>query len=193
MKAHDRALPILLAFLMVLASCRRDMMNQPKAKTFSQSEFFRDGANARPLPGNVVPRGEAQIDDAFHTGLTNGVYVTQLPMKLTPELLAHGREGFDAFCAECHGRIGDGRGMVVQRGFPQPPSYHLDRIRNAPLGHFFDVMTNGYGAMGAYATQVEPEERWAIAAYIRALQLSQNAKPTDLPGDARNQLENPPK
>jgi len=181
--------PLCLCGFLFLCACRHDMMNEPRAKTFSQSEFFKDGASARPLPANVVPRGEAQVNDAFHIGMTNGVYVTQLPMQLTPKLLARGHERFDAICAECHGRTGDGNGMVVQRGFPVPPSYHLDRMRNAPLGHFFDVITNGYGAMFPYAAQVEPQDRWAIAAYIRALQLSQHANPNDLPPDVRNKLE----
>jgi mono/diheme cytochrome c family protein len=181
-------IPITILSFSLLAACRHDMMNEPRAKTFSQSEFFRDGASARPLPPNVVPRGGTQANDAFHTGLTNGVYVTQLPMQLTPELLARGRERFDAICAECHGRLGDGQGMIVQRGFPAPPSYHLDRLRNAPLGHFVDVMANGYGAMASYAAQVEPQDRWAIAVYIRALQLSQHANPNDLPPDARSSL-----
>ena len=171
------------------AACRHDMMNEPRAKTFAQSDFFKDGASARLLPLNVVPRGQAQVHDALHTGLTNGVYVTELPMQLTPQLLARGRERFDAICAECHGRVGDGNGMVVQRGFPVPASYHLDRLRNAPIGHFFDVMTNGYGAMFSYAAQVEPQDRWAIAAYIRALQLSQDANPNDLPPEVRNKLK----
>jgi mono/diheme cytochrome c family protein len=179
--------------VLLLAACRRDMMNQPRAKPFSESEFFKDGTNARPLPLHTVAREDVAESEAFSTGLTNGVYVTQLPMKLTPELLGRGRERFDAFCSECHGRLGDGQGAVVQRGFALPPSYHLERLRNAPLGHFFDVMTNGYGAMASYATQVEPRDRWAIAAYIRALQLSQNAKPADLPADARNKLEGAPK
>ena len=187
-----RALPLLLAVVMLGVACRRDMMNQPKAKTFSESTFFKDGTNARPLPPNTVARGEVRQDQAFYTGLTNGIYVTQLPMQLTPRLLRRGRERYDAFCAECHGRLGDGRGMVVQRGFPVPPSYHLDRLRNAPLGHFFDVITNGYGAMASYATQVEPQDRWAIAAYIRALQLSQNAKSSDLPANEQNRLGQTP-
>jgi mono/diheme cytochrome c family protein len=113
-------------------------------------------------------------------------------MKLTPDLLARGRERYEAFCGACHGRVGDGQGMIVKRGFPQPPSYHLDRLRNAPIGHFFDVITNGYGAMASYAAQVEPRDRWAIAAYIRALQLSQDAKPTDLPADEQRKLESAP-
>ena len=191
-RAKTSVLIRLFVFVMLTTACRRDMMNQPKAKTFSESSFFKDGANARPLPPNTVPRGEVRQDQALYTGLTNGVYVTQLPMNLTPQLLARGRERYDAFCAECHGPVGDGRGMVVQRGFPAPPSYHLDRLRNAPLGHFFYVITNGYGAMASYAIQVEPQDRWAIAAYIRALQLSQNAKPSDLPADEENKLEQTP-
>jgi mono/diheme cytochrome c family protein len=188
-----RAVPLILTALAFTSGCRRDMMNEPRAKTFSESDFFKDGTNARPLPLHTVARENVPESEAFSTGLTNGVYVTQLPMKVTPELLARGRERFDAFCSECHGRLGDGQGAVVQRGFPLPPSYHLERLRNAPLGHFFDVMTNGYGAMASYATQVEPRDRWAIAAYIRALQLSQNAKPADLPADARDKLEGAPK
>jgi REP element-mobilizing transposase RayT/mono/diheme cytochrome c family protein len=188
-----RALPILVvAALLLTTACRRDMMNQPKAKPLSQSEFFKDGANARLLPPNTVARGEVRQDEAFYTGLTGGIYVTQLPMKLTPELLARGRERYETFCSACHGRVGDGQGAVVLRGFPQPPSYHLERLRNAPLGHFFDAITNGYGAMTSYAAQVEPSDRWAIAAYIRTLQLSQNAKPGDLPAEERNKLESAP-
>ncbi len=171
-----RALPIFIAFLTLFASCRPDMVNQPKAKALSESDFFSNGANARQPPAHTVPRGDAHMDVAFYTGQTNGTYVTQLPVKLTRELMNRGRERFDAICAECHDRTGSGNGMVVQRGFPQPPSFHVDRLRNAPIGHFFDVITNGYGVMYSYATRVEPEDRWAIAAYIRALQLSHDAK-----------------
>ncbi len=177
--------------LLLLAACRPDMANQPKAKPMSESEFFADGTNARPLPPHTVPRG-AERNEVFETGLANGVYVTQLPRELTPQLLARGRERYDAFCSMCHGRIGDGQGIVVQRGFPAPPSYHVERLRNAPLGHFYDVITNGYGTMISYASQIEPQDRWAIVAYIRALQLSQNASVTDLPPDARSQLEREP-
>ena len=188
-----RALPILLiGAALFLIACRPDMMNQPKAKPLSQSEFFKDGTSARLTPLHTVAREQDHESDAFHTCLTNGIYVTRLPMKLTSELLARGRDRYEAFCAECHGRMGDGQGMIVKRGFPQPPSYHLDRLRNAPLGHFFEVMTNGYGAMASYSTQIEPQDRWAIAAYIRALQLSQNARTTDLPPDERQKLENAP-
>jgi mono/diheme cytochrome c family protein len=189
-----RARPRIVAILslVAVAACRRDMANQPKAKPMSESEFFADGTNARSLPPHTVPRGAGQQDEAFETGLVNGVYVTQLPVKLTPQLLARGRERYDAFCSTCHGRVGDGRGIVVQRGFPTPPSYHIERLRNAPVGHFYNAMTNGYGTMTSYASQIEPQDRWAIAAYIRALQLSQNANANDLPPDARSQLERQP-
>jgi mono/diheme cytochrome c family protein len=174
------AIPLLLALALPFAACRPDMMNQPKAKPLSESDFFSNQAVARPIPPHTVERGGARENAAFYTGLTNGTYVTRLPVKLTPELLARGRERFDVMCAECHDRTGSGSGMVVQRGFPQPPSYHVPRLRNAPIGHFFDVITNGYGVMYSYAASVEPEDRWAIAAYIRALQLSHNMKASEL-------------
>jgi mono/diheme cytochrome c family protein len=185
-----RALPALLIIAAVmLAACRPDMENQPKAKPLSESDFFTNGTNARQLPPHTVIQGKPRDNAAFYTGLTNGTYVTALPMKLTPELLNRGRERFEAICAECHDRTGSGNGMVVQRGFPQPPSFHVDRLRNAPIGHFYDVITNGYGVMYSYATRVTPEDRWAIAAYIRALQLSHNAKPSDVDPAERAKLE----
>jgi mono/diheme cytochrome c family protein len=171
------------------AACRPDMANQPRAKPLSQSDFFSNGASARQPPAHTVPQGKTREANTFNTGLTNGTYLTQLPMKLTPELLDRGRERFDAMCAECHDRTGSGNGMIVRRGFPQPPSFHVDRLRNAPIGHFYDVITNGYGVMYSYATRVDPEDRWAIAAYIRALQLSHNAKPSDVDPDERARLE----
>jgi REP element-mobilizing transposase RayT/mono/diheme cytochrome c family protein len=188
--AGGRALPMLLTIAaLFFASCRPDMMNQPKAKPLSESDFFSNGANARQPPAHTVARGDAREDTAFYTGQTNGIYVTQLPVKLTRDLMSRGREHFEAICAECHDRTGSGNGMVVQRGFPQPPSFHVDRLRNAPIGHFFDVITNGYGVMYSYATRVEPEDRWAIAAYIRALQLSHNAKLPEVDPSERATLE----
>jgi REP element-mobilizing transposase RayT/mono/diheme cytochrome c family protein len=188
--ASGRALPALLVAISLLGTaCRPDMANQPKAKPLSQSDFFSNGTSARQPPPYAVARGETRDNAAFYTGLTNGTYVTQLPMKLTPELLSRGRERYEAICAECHDRTGSGNGMVVQRGFPQPPSYHVDRLWNAPIGHFYDVITNGYGVMYSYADRVEPEDRWAIAAYIRALQLSHNAKPSDVDPAERAKLE----
>ncbi len=172
----SREIASFIGIALLLASCRPDMMNQPKAKALSESDFFSNGANARQPPAHTVARGKARVDTAFYTGQMNGTYVTQLPVKLTGEVMTRGRERFDAICAECHDRTGSGNGMVVQRGFPQPPSFHVDRLRNVPIGHFFDVITNGYGVMYSYATRVDPEDRWAIAAYIRALQFSHNAK-----------------
>ncbi len=185
-----RALPFVLsAMVMFSVGCRPDMTNQPKATPLSESDFFSNGANARRPPAHTVARGDVRQDTAFYTGQTNGTYVTQLPVKLTRDLMIRGRERFDAICAECHDRTGSGNGMVVQRGFPQPPSFHVDRMRNAPIGHFFDVMTNGYGVMYSYATRVEPEDRWAIAAYIRALQLSHNAALSDVDSADRATLD----
>jgi mono/diheme cytochrome c family protein len=185
-----RALPMLIALTaLFFSSCRPDMMNQPKAKTLSESDFFSNGANARQVPAHTVGRGDAREDTAFYTGQTNGTYVTQLPVKLTRDVMIRGRERFDAICAECHDRTGSGNGMVVQRGFPQPPSFHVDRLRDAPIGHFVDVMTNGYGVMYSYAARVNPEDRWAIAAYIRALQLSHDAKLSDVEASERSKLE----
>ena len=181
---------LLLSIALLVASCRPDMENQPKAKPLSESDFFSNQANARPIPTHTVERGDARQNTAFYTGLTNGTYVTQLPVNLTPGLLARGRERFDAMCAECHDRTGSGNGLVVLRGFPQPPSYHVPRLRNAPIGHFFDVITNGYGVMYSYATRVEPEDRWAIAAYIRALQLSHNVNVSELTPAEQQKLEN---
>jgi hypothetical protein len=179
--------PVSLA--LICAACRPDMENQPRAKPLSQTDFFSDGTSARQPPPYTVPIGESHENSAFYTGLTNGTYITQLPMKLTPEVLNRGRERFEAICSECHDRTGSGNGMVVQRGFPQPPSFHVDRLRNAPIGHFYDVITNGYGVMYSYAARVEPQDRWAIAAYIRALQLSHNAKPSDVDPSDRANLE----
>jgi mono/diheme cytochrome c family protein len=184
------ALPLLMALAALgLAGCRPDMMNQPKADPLSESDFFPNGTNARQVPAHTVAYGDAREDTAFYTGLTNGFYITKLPTELTPQLLARGQERFNAICAECHDRTGSGNGMVVQRGFPQPPSFHVDRLRNAPIGHFFDVITNGYGVMYSYATRVDPEDRWAIAAYIRALQLSHNASLSDVSPEDRATLE----
>lgn len=190
--------PVVKGFVfaaLLLSGCRQDMYNQPKAKTFSQSEFFRDGSSARPLPDHTLPYHAARDNEALYTGLKDGnVLLAQLPapLTLTPELLARGRQRYDIYCAVCHGLNGDGNGQVVHRGFPPPPTYHSERLRQAPLGHFYDVITNGYGVMYSYAQRVEPQDRWAIAAYVRALQLSQGQKETELPPTDRKLLEAKP-
>ena len=179
-----------LAFLcaVICVACRNDMYNQPKKKPLAESEFFKDGTSARPIPANAVAREDPVENVALTMGLVNGVYVTQLPIALTPQLLTRGRERFNIHCAVCHRATGDGDGMTVERGFPRPPSFHLNRLRNAPIGHFYDVITNGYGVMYAYASRIEPADRWAISAYIRALQLSHNTQPGDVPPDEASKL-----
>jgi mono/diheme cytochrome c family protein len=183
---------LICAVLLLFAGCRQDMYNQPKAKTYSATEFFDNGTSAQPIPPHTVEYHGARQNEAFYTGLTNGVLVAQLPMRLTPALLERGRERYEIYCAVCHGLSGEGNGEIVQRGFPAPPSYHLERLRNAPIGHFYDVITNGYGVMYSYASRVEPADRWAIATYIRALQLSQGMKASELSPNEQRQLERAP-
>jgi mono/diheme cytochrome c family protein len=182
---------MLLCLLLPLTlSCRRDMFDQPSRKPLARNDFFQDNQMAsRPIVPHTVARGQLQEDEAFYTGKLGTNLVTTFPIPVTRDLLERGQERFDIYCSVCHGRTGEGNGMVVQRGFPVPPSYHIDRLRQAPVGHFFDVMTQGYGIMYSYAQRVKPEDRWAIAAYIRALQLSRNVSLAELPASQRAQLE----
>lgn len=166
----------------MLAGCHTDMWVQPKTETFSESEFFTDGMSARPLVPGTIPRGDVRLDEGFYTGIENGKLLKGIPVAVTKELLDRGQERFDIYCSPCHGRTGDGEGMISHRGFKlkRPPgNYHTDRLRNMPAGHFYDVITNGYGTMFSYASRVEPQDRWAIVAYVRALQLSQHASAAD--------------
>jgi cytochrome c553 len=163
---------------------------QPRYNPMEASTFFDDGRSERPLVPGTVARSQSRTDDgyctsalkdeAFCTGKVDGVEVDAFPFPITRKILARGQERYNIYCTPCHDRVGDGQGMIVQRGFPPPPSYHIERLRQAPVGHFFSVMTNGYGTMYSYASRVSPEDRWAIAAYIRALQLSQGAKVSEL-------------
>jgi hypothetical protein len=181
---------LLCLLLPLLPSCRRDMFNQPSTQPLSQNDFFQDNQMAsRPVVMHTVARGHLDEDEAFYTGKIGTNLVTTFPMPITRQVLERGHERFDIYCSVCHGRTGEGNGMIVQRGFPVPPSYHIDRLRQAPVGHFFDVMTQGYGIMYSYGERVKPEDRWAIAAYIRALQLSHNIKLAELPAGERAQLE----
>ena len=200
---------LLLVTIAISTACRYDMQDQPRYKPYKQSDFFADGKAMRDLPEGTVARGQLREDKAFYTGkkenadsniqvetttdasgntlvssFPNDIEV--LPVPLTKELLDRGEERYKIFCIVCHGPVGSGDGMVVRRGYPQPPTYHDDRLRNAPVGHFFDVMTNGWGKMNSYASQIPPADRWAIVAYIRALQVSQNpsgATETKSPGN----------
>ena len=181
---------LLSSILAATTGCRRDMFQQPSEKPLESSDFFRNNHMAsRPLVPNTVARGQLNDDEAFYTGKIGTNLITTFPMPITPEILQRGRERFEIYCAPCHGLTGDGNGMIPQRGYPHPPSYHIDRLRQAPAGHLFDVITRGYGVMYPYASRVEPEDRWAITAYIRALQLSHDAKISDVPGDQRAELE----
>ena len=175
--------------ILVVSGCRQDMAETGRIKPLEPSPVFDDQRSARPLVPGTVARDQLWVDQAAYTGRVNNAPVTTLPVPLTLALVKEGRERFEIFCAPCHGRTGYGDGMVVQRGFRPPPSYHTDRLRQAPIGHFFAVMTYGYGNMPDYAAQVTPEERWAIAAYIRALQLSQDAKVATLPEPDRLKIE----
>src|SRR4051812_16928546 len=182
----------LIAGVALLVGCRNEMYDQAKVKPLSESEFFPNGQSARPIPTDTVARGFLREDKAMYAGLgADGKFVTELPMPLTRQLMDRGHERFDIFCSPCHGKQGDGLGMIVERGFKQPSSYHTDRLRQQPIGYFFDVMTQGFGQMSSYASQVTPEDRWAIAAYLRALQLSQHALVADLPPDDRAKLGGP--
>ena len=166
-----------LAGTLCLVACRQDMHNQPRYKSFAATPFFGDGRSERPTIDDTVARGQLHLDQARYTGKENGKDITYFPIQITRADLARGQERFNIYCSPCHGRLGDGHGMIVSRGLRQPPSYHDQRLIDAPVGHFFDVMTNGYGAMYSYASRVPVDDRWRIAAYIRALQLSQNAPP----------------
>jgi mono/diheme cytochrome c family protein len=164
------------------------MHDQPKFTPLRESTFFGDARSARPLVPGTVPQGHLHDDSLLETGKTGGADASVFPFPVDTTIMARGRERFDIFCAPCHGRTGAGDGMVVQRGFRRPPSYHDDRLRSAPVGHFIDVMTNGFGAMPDYAEQVGARDRWAIAAYIRALQLSEHATLADVPERQREAL-----
>jgi len=175
-----RALLAIVSVSMAVG-CRNEMYDQAKAKPLSESEFFANGQNARPIPQDTVARGFLREDKAMYAGLgSDGKFVRELPVPMTRALLERGHGRFDIFCSPCHGKQGNGLGMIVQRGFKQPPSFHIERLRQQPIGYFFDVMTQGFGQMSSYASQVPPEDRWAIAAYLRALQLSQHAELSEL-------------
>ena len=168
------------------------MQNQPRFKPLRKSDFYADGRSSRPLVPGTVARGQLRDDTYFYTGMIGKEAGDVMPFPVTREVLERGRERFNIYCAPCHSRTGDGNGMIVQRGYRRPPSYHIDRLRQAPLGHFFDVITNGFGAMPDYAAQVPPADRWAIIAYIRALQLSQAAPASLVPAGVSMPSPPPP-
>ena len=182
-----------LSVTIFVSACRQDMHDQPRYKPLAGTEFFGDGRSARPVVDGTVARGQLRIDSARYAGKVDGQLVDVFPFPITAADVMRGQQRFNIYCSPCHSRIGDGNGMVVRRGFRQPAaSYHTERLIKAPVGHFFDVITNGFGAMPSYASRVEPDDRWRIAAYIRVLQLSQNATIDDVPADKRTELEAAP-
>jgi hypothetical protein len=182
----------ILVLALSLTACRQDMHDQPRYKPLAGTGFFGDGRSARPEIAGTVARGHLRIDSARFTGKENGQDVEEFPFPITRQDLERGRQRFDIYCSPCHSRIGDGNGIVVRRGFEQAASYHTEKLIEAPVGHFFDVMTNGFGAMPSYASQVQPDDRWRIAAWIRVLQLSENAAIDNVPSDKRAALEAAP-
>jgi len=177
--------------LLTISGCHSDMYDQPRYEPAEKTEFFDDQRTMRPVVANTIARGQLREDDAYFTGKVSDAFVSELPaqVKLSETLLARGQERFNIYCSNCHDRVGTGNGMIVQRGFPRPPTYHSDRLRGMPVGYFFEVMTHGYGTMYPFNNQVSVADRWAIAAYIRALQLSQHATLDEISSSERTELE----
>ena len=193
-RSQPSASRLLLLCLLLLPACRQQMADQPRYDPLEESSFFADHRSARPLPIGVVARGFLNADEHLYMGRVNGQLAATFPFEMTREVLERGRDRYNIFCTPCHDLLGTGRGMAVRRGFRRgPPSFHLDRLRDAPVGHFYDVITNGFGAMNDYAAQIKPRDRWAIVAYVRALQLSQNENVKELPEDDRQELERLPR
>jgi len=169
--------------------CRQDMHDQPKFKPLAKNDFFADRRSARPLVDGTIARGHLREDAALYTGKADGKPVDAFPFAVSAAVMARGQERFNIFCSPCHGRTGDGDGMIVRRGYRKPPTFHQDRLRQAAAGYTFDVITNGFGAMPDYAQQITVRDRWAIVAYIKALQRSQHAPIDGVPAAARAALE----
>lgn len=187
-RTWGRAVGGILLLLFVLG-CDQAMRNQGKVRPLASSTFFADGQSARPRVSGTIARGEFHQDEALYTGRQGNSLSETFPFPITRAVMERGQERYQIFCTPCHDQTGSGRGTVVERGFRPPPSYHIDRLRLAPPGHFFDVMTRGFGAMPEVAPLVPPDDRWAIAAYIRALQLSQHGSRDDVPTDVLRELE----
>jgi Cytochrome C oxidase, cbb3-type, subunit III len=183
---------LIAAFLIALGiattGCRQDMQDQPRYVPLRPTDFFEDHRSARPLVENTVARGHLNADTELYTGMQGDKPVERFPFPITRDVLTRGQQRFDIYCAPCHDRLGNGDGMVVRRGYRRPPSYHIDRLRQVPDGYLYDVISNGFGAMPDYAAQIQPRDRWAIVAYVRALQLSRQGTINDVPADKRAEL-----
>ena len=185
----NRHLLAVVAAAAFITGCRQDMHDAPRYEAFEASSTFADRRASRTPPAGTVPRGWLREDEALYTGKVDGQAVEAFPFPIAAADLARGRQRFNIYCTPCHGTLGDGNGMVVQRGLRQAASFHQDRLRQEPVGYFYDVITNGFGAMPDYATQIPVRDRWLIVAYVRALQLSQHASVNDVPADRRAELD----
>lgn len=188
-KHIDWSRATLLLSLLLLSGCAGRMVSQAKVDPLEASNFFSDGKSARSLVPNTVAQGDLWRDAMLESGLENGAPAERFPFPISKEVLLRGQERFNIFCAPCHGIDGYGDGIIVNRGFTPPPSFHTDRLRKAPPGYFFAVISKGFGTMYSYADRVPPEDRWAIIAYIQVLQRSQNATMADVPPDQQSRLE----
>jgi len=184
-----RAVTLLLLSAVLLAGCRQDMHDAPRYEAFEASASFADNRASRTAPAGTVARGWLREDEALYTGKVAGQTVDAFPFAITHADLQRGQQRFNIYCTPCHGRLGDGNGMVVQRGYRQAASFHQDRLRQERVGYFYDVITNGFGAMPDYATQIPVRDRWLIVAYVRTLQLSQHATVDDVPAGSRAELD----
>jgi hypothetical protein len=176
------------AVALLAVGCRYDMQDQPKYRPYAPSGFFEDGRSSRPLVAHTVARGHLDDDPLMYTGRIDGAFVDAFPMVVTTEMLERGQERYNIFCTPCHDQVGSGGGMIVQRGYRRPPPFSVQRLREAPAGYLFDVITRGFGVMPSYASQIPPRDRWAIVAYVRALQLSQHTTLDSVPAAEREHL-----
>jgi mono/diheme cytochrome c family protein len=165
------------------------MHDQPRYEPLEANPFFADQRASRPQVAGTVARGQLHEDEQLYLGTVNGEPAETFPFAVTREVIERGRQRFEIFCTPCHGRLGNGQGMVTQRGFRHPPTYHSQQLREAPVGHFFDVISNGFGAMYSFNDRIPPQDRWAIVAYIRTLQFSQAARAAELPPAMRQEFE----
>jgi mono/diheme cytochrome c family protein len=188
-KIRETSVACCLAAGLFAAGCRQDMHDQPKFKPYAKSDFFADQRSARPLVDGTIARGHLRDDTLLVTGKAAGKPAEVFPFAITAGLMERGHERFDIFCSPCHGRTGTGDGIIVRRGYRRPPTFHQDRLRQAAPGYVFDVITNGFGAMPDYAQQIPVEDRWAIVAYLKALQRSQQATIDNVPSADRATLD----
>ena len=187
-----RNLLVVVLLALGAAACRQDMHDAPRYKPLAASDFFADGRASRNPPAGTVARGWLRADEALYTGRANGELLAEFPFPISATDMQRGRDRYNIYCTPCHGILGDGQGMVVQRGLRRAASYHQDRLRDEKVGYFYDVVTNGFGAMQGYAEQIPVRDRWLIVAYVRALQLSQHATMAEVPADRQGDLDNPP-